>query len=53
MRPLRALPRVTRRPMAEEENTTMTEQERNEVVERARLALANSKGAPNQFAVIS
>ncbi len=25
----------------------MTEQERNEVVERARLALANAKGAPN------
>ena len=47
MGPVRALPRVTGRPMAEEENTTMTEQERNEVVERARLALANAKGAPN------
>ena len=47
------MPRVTRRPMAEEENAIMTEQERNEVVERACLALANAKGAPNQFAVIS
>ena len=41
------MPRVTRRPVAEEENTTMTEQERIEVVERARLALANAKGVPN------
>ena len=41
------MPRVTKRPVAKEESTTMTEQERNEVVERARLALANAKGAPN------
>ena len=47
------MPRMTKLPVAEEENTTMTEQERNEVIERARLALANAKGAPNQFAVIS
>ena len=33
--------------MAEEENATMTEQERNEVAERARLALANANARTN------